>query len=59
MPMMKGTVQEDDYRTEVRFKDKNLLKIKIFSLLRFTKHPDLQTADLGLGSGPKSGSRAK
>ncbi len=31
MPTMKGTVQEDDYRTEVRFKDKNLLKIKIFA----------------------------
>ncbi len=31
MPTMKGTVQEDDYRTEVRFKDKNLLKIKILA----------------------------
>jgi hypothetical protein len=29
MPTMKGAVQEDDYRTEVRFKDKNLFKIKI------------------------------
>jgi hypothetical protein len=56
---MKGTVQEDDYQTEVRFKDKNLLKIKNFSLLRFTQHPDLQSADQGLGSEPKSGSRAK
>jgi hypothetical protein len=28
---MKGTVQEDDYRTEVWFKDKNLLKIKILA----------------------------
>jgi hypothetical protein len=28
---MEGTVQEDDYRTEVRFKDKNLLKIKVFA----------------------------
>jgi hypothetical protein len=31
MPTMKGTVQEDDCRTEVRFKDKNLLKIKILA----------------------------
>jgi hypothetical protein len=31
MPMMKRTVQEDDYRTEVRFKDKNLLKTKILA----------------------------
>jgi hypothetical protein len=29
MPTMKGAVQEDDYRTEVRFKDKNPLKIKV------------------------------
>jgi hypothetical protein len=58
MPTMKGTVQEDDYRTEVRIKDKNLLKLK-FYLLRFTKHPDLQTAAPELGSGPKSGSGAK
>jgi hypothetical protein len=58
MPTMKGTVQEDDYRTEVRFKDKNLFIIKIF-LLRFTENPDLQTADPGLRSGPKSGSGAK
>jgi hypothetical protein len=30
---MEGTVQESDYRTEVQFKDKNLLflKIKIFT----------------------------
>jgi hypothetical protein len=28
---MKGTVQEDDYRTEVRFKDENLLKVKILA----------------------------
>jgi hypothetical protein len=28
MPTMKGTVQEDDYRAEVRFKDKNLSKNK-------------------------------
>jgi hypothetical protein len=28
---MEETVQEDDYRTEVRFKDKNLLKIKVFA----------------------------
>jgi hypothetical protein len=28
---MKGAVQEDDYRTEVQFKDKNLLKNKSFS----------------------------
>ncbi len=27
-PTMEGTVQEDDYRTEVRFKDKIYLKIK-------------------------------
>jgi hypothetical protein len=53
MPRMKGVVQEDDYRTEVRFKNKNII------LLRFTEHPDLQTADPGLGSGPKSGSRDK
>jgi hypothetical protein len=26
MPTMKGSVQEDDYRTEVRLKDKNLFK---------------------------------
>jgi hypothetical protein len=26
MPMMEGTVQEDDYRTKVRFKDENLFK---------------------------------
>ncbi len=26
VPTIKGTVQEDDYRTEVRFKDKNLFK---------------------------------
>ena len=31
MPTMEGTVQEDDYQTEVRFKDKNLLKIKVFT----------------------------
>jgi hypothetical protein len=31
MPTMEGTVQEDDYRTEVRFKDKNLLKIKVLA----------------------------
>ncbi len=28
---MEGTVQEDDYRTEVWFEDKNLLKIKVFA----------------------------
>jgi hypothetical protein len=31
MPTMKGTVQEDNCRTEVRLKDKNLLKIKILA----------------------------
>jgi hypothetical protein len=36
MPTMEGTVQDDDYRTEVRFKDKNLLKNLSFFLLRFT-----------------------
>jgi hypothetical protein len=56
MPTMQGTVQEDDYRTEVRFKDKNLLKNQSFFLLRFTESPDPRTADPGLGSGPKSGS---
>ena len=30
-PTMKGTVQEDDYRTEVRFKDKNLFKNRSFA----------------------------
>jgi hypothetical protein len=30
-PTMKGTVQEDDYQTEVWFKDKNLLKLKILA----------------------------
>jgi hypothetical protein len=54
---MEGTVQEDDYRTEVRFKDKNLLKNQSFFLLRFTESPDPRIADPGLGSGPKSGSR--
>ena len=53
---MEGTVQEDDYRTEVRFKDKNLFKNQSFCLLRFTESPDPRTADPGLGSGPKSGS---
>jgi hypothetical protein len=47
MPTMKGTVEEDDYRTEVRFTDKTLLKIKNFSLLRFTQHPDLQYCGSG------------
>jgi hypothetical protein len=31
MPTMEGTVQEDDYRTEVQFKDKNLLKNQSFA----------------------------
>ena len=31
MHTMEGTVQEDDYRTEVRFKDKIYLKIKAFA----------------------------
>jgi hypothetical protein len=31
MPTMEGTVQEDNYRTEVQFKDKNLLKNKSFA----------------------------
>jgi hypothetical protein len=31
MPTMEGTVQEDGYRTEVRFKDKNLLKNQTFA----------------------------
>jgi hypothetical protein len=31
MPTMEGTVQEDDYRTKVRFKDKNLLKNQSFA----------------------------
>jgi hypothetical protein len=31
MPTMEGTVQEDDYQTEVRFKDKIYLKIKVFA----------------------------
>ncbi len=53
---MEGTVQEDDYRTEVRFKDKNVFKNQSFCLLRFTESPDLRIADPGLGSGPKSGS---
>ncbi len=53
---MEGTVQEDDYRTEVWFKDKNLLKNQSFFLLRITESPDPGIADLGLGSGPKSGS---
>jgi hypothetical protein len=56
MPTMEGTVQEDDYRTEVRFKEKNLLKNQSFCLLRFTESPDPRIADPGLGSGPKSGS---
>ncbi len=30
-PRWRGQSQEDDYRTEVRFKDKNLLKIKVFA----------------------------
>jgi hypothetical protein len=45
MPTMKGAVQEDVHRTKVRFKDKNLFKKLKFFLLRFTEHPDLQTAD--------------
>ncbi len=45
MPTMEGTVQEDDYQTEVRFKDKNLLKNQGFCLLRFTESPDPQFAD--------------
>jgi hypothetical protein len=53
---MEGTVQEDDYRTKVRFKDKNLFKNQSFCLLRFTESPDPRIADPGLGSGPKSGS---
>jgi hypothetical protein len=48
---MEGTVQEDDCRTEVRFKDKNLLKNQSFFLLRFTESPDPRIADPGLGSG--------
>jgi hypothetical protein len=31
MPTMEGTVQEDDYGTEVWFKDKNLLKNQSFA----------------------------
>jgi hypothetical protein len=31
MPTMEGTVQEDDYRTEVRFKDKNAFKNQSFA----------------------------
>jgi hypothetical protein len=53
---MEGTVQEDDYRTEVRFKGKNLLRNQSFCILRFTESPDPRIADPGLGSGPKSGS---
>ncbi len=53
---MEGTVQEDDYRTEVQFKDKNLFKNQSFCLLRFTESLDPRITDPGLGSGPKSGS---
>jgi hypothetical protein len=35
-PRWRGQSQEDDYWTEVRFKDKNLLKDQSFCLLRFT-----------------------
>jgi hypothetical protein len=55
---MKGAVQEDDYGSKSGLKIKICLKLKFF-LLRFTENPDLQTADPGLGSGPKSGSGAK
>jgi hypothetical protein len=59
MPTMKGTVQEDDYRTEVQFKDKNLLKIKILASSGSHSTRICNTADSRLRSGPKSGSRAK
>jgi hypothetical protein len=58
MPTMKGTVPEDDYRTEVRFKDKNLPKIKILASSGSHSTRICNTADPGLGSGPKSESRA-
>ncbi len=45
MPTMKGTVQEDDYRTEVRFK--NTSKKKNVSLLRFMQNPDPQYCGSG------------
>ena len=54
-PRWRGQSQEDDYRTEVRFKDKNLLKIKVFSSSGSHRVPDPRIADRGLGSGPKSG----
>ncbi len=44
MPTMEGTVQEDDHRTEVWFKDKNLFKNQSFCLLRFTESPDPRIA---------------
>jgi hypothetical protein len=59
MPTMKGTVQEDDYRTEVPIKDKNLSKIKVLASSGSHSTRICNTADPGLGSGPKSGSRAK
>ncbi len=43
-PRWRGQSQEDDYRTEVRFKDKNQLK-KFFHL-RFTQSPDPGIAGL-------------
>ncbi len=35
-PRWRGQSQEDDYQTEVRFNNKNLLKNQSFCLLRFT-----------------------
>ncbi len=55
-PRWRGQSRKTDYRTEVRFKDKNLFKNQSFCLLRFTESPDPRTANPGLGSGPKSGS---
>jgi hypothetical protein len=57
MPRMKGTVREDDYRTEVRFKDKNLLKIKILasSGSQSTRICRLRIRDLDLDLNPDPG----
>jgi hypothetical protein len=53
------TMKEDDYRTEVWFKDKNLLKSKILASSGSHSTRICSTVDPGLGSGPKFGLRAK
>jgi hypothetical protein len=59
MPTMKGKVQEDDYQTKVRIKDKIYQKIRMLASSGLHRIRNCNIADPGFGSGPISRSRAK